>query len=151
MTQLGEKGRGGGSLPAKEAELAAQIMKKRPVSRAVHPSKASSTRIRIFLNPQIIFADSKIFTSTRIHIQIEFARPHVSGFTRSSSANLWSDVRRMRKFYRLSSSITVSLTKLSQQALFRSFYLFTASNSSGPTWKEASKCRASVWHNWSVQ
>ena len=73
---------------AKEAELAAQIMKKRPVSRAVHPSKASSTRIRIFLNPQIIFADSKIFTSTRIHIQIEFARPHVSGFTRSSSANL---------------------------------------------------------------
>ena len=79
---------GGGSLPAKEAELAAQIMKKRPVSRAVHPSKASSTRIRIFLNPQIIFADSKIFTSTRIHIQIEFARPHVSGFTRSSSANL---------------------------------------------------------------
>ena len=75
-------------LPAKEAELAAQITKKRPVSRAVHPSKASSTRIRIFLNPQIIFADSKIFTSTRIHIQIEFARPHVSGFTRSSSANL---------------------------------------------------------------
>ena len=72
----------------KEAELAAQIMKKRPVSRAVHPSKASSTRIRIFLNPQIIFADSKVFTSTRIHIQIEFARPHVSGFTRSSSANL---------------------------------------------------------------
>ena len=37
-------------------------------------------------------------------------------------------LRLMRKLYRQSSAITVSLTTLSYQALFRSFNLFTASN-----------------------
>ena len=37
---------------------------------------------------KFFFEDSKISTSTRVRIQIEFARPHVSGFTLSSSANL---------------------------------------------------------------
>ena len=36
----------------------------------------------------------------RIRIQIEFARPYVSEFTLSSSANLKRDLRLMRKFYR---------------------------------------------------
>ena len=40
--------------------------------------KASSTRIWIILIRKFFFRDSKIFTSTRIRIQIEFARPHVS-------------------------------------------------------------------------
>ena len=35
----------------------------------------------------------------RIRIQIEFARPYVSGFTLSSSANLKSNLQLMRKFY----------------------------------------------------
>ena len=92
---------------------------------------APFTRIWIFLNLYLNFflADSNIFTSTR-SFQIEFARPHVSGFTLSSSANLESCPRLMRKFYLQSPSINVSLTKLSYQALVRFFNLFMASNSS---------------------
>ena len=44
--------------------------------------------ILIFFNPQIFLCGFKISTSTRICIQIEFARQHVSGFTLSSSGNL---------------------------------------------------------------
>ena len=44
--------------------------------------QAPSTRIRVLMNPQHLYPGSKIPTSTRIHqFQIEFARPHVSGFT----------------------------------------------------------------------
>ena len=67
-----------------------------------------------FLIHKFFFADSKISTSTRIRIQIEFARPHVSGFTLSSSANLQSDLRLKRKFYRQ----PVSLIKLSHETLY---------------------------------
>ena len=83
-----------------------------------------------FLIRKFFSADSKISMSTSIRIQLEFARPHISGFTLSSSANLASVLRLMRTFYRQSSSsITVSPTKLPHQAVFRSFNLFTASNS----------------------
>ena len=56
---------------------------------------ALSTRIWIFLNPQLFLSDSKISTSTRIWIQIKSARPHVSdtyirihSSTQDSSGNI---------------------------------------------------------------
>ena len=49
--------------------------------------KAPSTSIRYFWVCNVFLADSKIFPSTR-SIQVEFARPHVSGFRLSSSVNL---------------------------------------------------------------
>ena len=58
----------------------------------------------------------------------------------------------MGKFYPQYSSKNVSLTKLFHKALASSFNLFTASNSwhsSLRQWKEGSKSRAAVWHNWS--
>ena len=43
-------------------------------------NKGPCTRIRISLNAQLFLSGiKKISTSTRIRIQIEFARPHVSG------------------------------------------------------------------------
>ena len=57
--------------------------------------KASSTRISIIFNPQIFFRDSKISTSTCIRIQIEFARPQVSGFTLSQLAKRSSALAKM--------------------------------------------------------
>ena len=92
-------------------------------------------RAEVFLKPHppiscnFFLADSNIFTSTR-SVQIEFARPHVSGFTLSSSANLLGDPQLMQKRYLYSSSISVLLPKLSHQAPVRSFNLFMASNSS---------------------
>ena len=50
--------------------------------------QALSTRIRTFWNPQIFLCGFKNSTFTLFRIQIEFARPHASGFTLSSSANL---------------------------------------------------------------
>ena len=82
-----------------------------------------------FLICNFFLADSNIFTSIP-SVQVEFARPHVSEFTLSSSANLLSDPRLMRKLYLYSSSISVLLTKLSHQAPVCSFNLFMASNSS---------------------
>ena len=40
--------------------------------------QAPSTGIQIFLNPQLFLSGFKNFHSTRIRIQIKFARPHVS-------------------------------------------------------------------------
>ena len=40
--------------------------------------QAPSTRIRIFLNPQVFLSGFKNFRSTRIPIKIKFACPHVS-------------------------------------------------------------------------
>ena len=40
--------------------------------------QAPSTRMRIFLNPQLFLSVFKNFRSTRIRIQIKFACPHVS-------------------------------------------------------------------------
>ena len=45
-------------------------------------------RIWIFFNPQIFFCGFKNFHAHRQRLQIEFARPHVSEFTLSSSANI---------------------------------------------------------------
>ena len=74
-----------------------------------------SLRIQNFPRPHVFI----------IRIQIEVNRPRIR-----MPANLQNDLRLMRKFYRQSSSITVSLTKLSYQTLFPSFNLFTGSNSS---------------------
>ena len=90
-----------------------------------------SLRIQNFPRPHV-------FT---IRIQIEVNRPRIR-----MSANLQNDLRLMRKFYRQSSSITVSLTKLSYQTLFPSFNLFTGSNWSVRhgkiSFKMSSRCSA---------
>ena len=82
--------------------------------------KASSTRIWIILIRKFFFRDSKIFTSTRIRIQIE-----LPVHTYPLSVNWQSDLRLLQKCYRQSSSVTVSLRKLSHQALFR--FVFVSS------------------------
>ena len=52
----------------------------------------------------------------------------------------------MQIFYRQPSSVTVSLTKFSHQALFHPFDFFTAPKIARPTWKEALKCSFNCTH-----
>ena len=51
------------------------------VAVAVVVAKAHSTRIRLFLNPQIFFADSKITMSTRSVFKSNLPVHTYSGFT----------------------------------------------------------------------
>ena len=89
---------------------------------AWHFSKAHSSRIWIFLNPQIFLSDCKNFHVHTLRIQIELSRPQVRGFTLISSAGLKSDLWLMRNFsHHSSAKKTFSLTKLSHQALVCSF------------------------------
>ena len=67
-----------------------------------------------FLNPQILLCGFKNFHVHTCPYSNRICRPHVSGFTLSSSANLQSDLRLKRKFYRQ----PVSLIKLSHETLY---------------------------------
>ena len=65
-------------------------------------SEAPSTRIRIFLNPQLFLSGFKNFPVLTQRIQIEFTRPHVSdgirihSSTQGSSALKWLQSMRRR-------------------------------------------------------
>ena len=90
--------------------------------------KASSTRISIIFNPQIFLSGFKNF-HVYMHPYFKSNLP-VLTYPDSLSVNWQSGLRLLHKCYRQSSSVTVSLRKLFHQALFRSFNLFMASNSS---------------------
>ena len=87
-----------------------------------------------FLIHKFFFADSKISTSTRIRIQIEFARPHETGFTLSSSA--FFVIKRSSAQAKILSPVCFTDKIVPSSTIFRSFDLFTASNPSVPHGKK---------------
>ena len=111
-----------------------------------------STRIWIFLNPQIFLSGFKNFHVHTQRIQTELSLPQVREITLISSAGLKSDLRLMRYFPHHSSAKkrkkkTFLLTKLSHQALIRSFNYFIGVQFVRPTSKAAENVRATAWHN----